>query len=180
MRIISIVVLIVVLLAGIGLFLFVGRDASETTVASFDECVAAGNPVMESYPRQCRDQNGTLYTEELPQTPGTPDMEPPAGEPVLPGTAEESNDVEVSGTITDINLEQMAIDGPARITISETGGSEVLITVPSMGLPLCEASANIADVATLTVGQTIEARGATNEAGDITPCESADHYLRLP
>lgn len=36
---------------------------SDTGVTSFEECVAAGNPVMESYPRQCR-ANGTLFVEE--------------------------------------------------------------------------------------------------------------------
>jgi len=32
---------------------------------SFDECVAAGYPVMESYPRQCRGPDGTVYAEEI-------------------------------------------------------------------------------------------------------------------
>lgn len=30
---------------------------------SFLECEAAGNPIMESYPRQCRFENGTTVTE---------------------------------------------------------------------------------------------------------------------
>ena len=34
-------------------------------VSSFDECVAAGNPVMESYPRQCRSQSGELFVEQI-------------------------------------------------------------------------------------------------------------------
>ena len=34
------------------------------TVASFDECVAAGNPVMESYPRQCR-AGDQLFVEDI-------------------------------------------------------------------------------------------------------------------
>lgn len=33
-------------------------------VTSFEECDAAGNPVMESYPRQCVD-NGELFVEEI-------------------------------------------------------------------------------------------------------------------
>lgn len=33
---------------------------------TFEECVAAGNPVMESYPRQCRSADGTLFVEEVP------------------------------------------------------------------------------------------------------------------
>jgi hypothetical protein len=37
----------------------------EMLVNDFDTCVAAGNPVMESYPRQCRDEDGNLYVEEV-------------------------------------------------------------------------------------------------------------------
>jgi heat shock protein HslJ len=29
-------------------------DRTQTVITNFDECVAQGNPVMESYPRQCR------------------------------------------------------------------------------------------------------------------------------
>jgi len=34
-------------------------------INSFEECVAAGNPVMESYPRQCRTQDGKHFVESL-------------------------------------------------------------------------------------------------------------------
>jgi eight-cysteine-cluster-containing protein len=34
-------------------------------VATFEECAAAGNPVMESYPRQCRSADGRLFVEEI-------------------------------------------------------------------------------------------------------------------
>lgn len=33
-------------------------------ITSFKECVSAGNPIMESYPRQCSDSNNT-FTEEF-------------------------------------------------------------------------------------------------------------------
>jgi len=33
--------------------------------SSFEECVAAGNPVIESFPRQCRDKAGVAYVEEI-------------------------------------------------------------------------------------------------------------------
>ena len=45
----------------------------EVPVTNFDECLAAGNPVMESYPRQCRHGNQT-YVEETP-----PSVSPPQG-----------------------------------------------------------------------------------------------------
>ncbi|MEN9621874.1 MAG: hypothetical protein RLZZ67_308 [Candidatus Parcubacteria bacterium] len=43
------------------------RDAAD----SFTTCVGMGNPVMESYPRQCRDKNGTLFIEEVVRTSST-------------------------------------------------------------------------------------------------------------
>lgn len=35
-------------------------------VLSFEDCAAAGYPIMESYPRQCRTPDGRTYAEELP------------------------------------------------------------------------------------------------------------------
>jgi len=40
-------------------------ETSQTPVISnFEECAAANNPVMESYPRKCR-VNGVTYTENI-------------------------------------------------------------------------------------------------------------------
>lgn len=36
-----------------------------TTVDSFEKCVAAGNPVMESYPRQCKTSDGKNFVEKV-------------------------------------------------------------------------------------------------------------------
>jgi len=48
--------------------------------ASFEECVAAGNPVMESFPRQCRSAEGVLFVEDVPFDPAPPVSSPaPAG-----------------------------------------------------------------------------------------------------
>ena len=35
------------------------------TVTSFDECVRAGYPVMESFPRQCKTPDGRNFVEEI-------------------------------------------------------------------------------------------------------------------
>ncbi|MFP4567405.1 MAG: hypothetical protein ACLFN8_00520 [Candidatus Woesearchaeota archaeon] len=37
---------------------------NDELVTNFEECVSAGNPVMESYPEQC-EHNGEIYTREL-------------------------------------------------------------------------------------------------------------------
>lgn len=41
----------------------------QTNIATFEECAAAGNPVMESYPRQCRTTDGRIFVEEISNEP---------------------------------------------------------------------------------------------------------------
>lgn len=41
-------------------------------VTNFTECAQAGNPIMESYPRQCRTSDGRLFVEDVPP-PALPD-----------------------------------------------------------------------------------------------------------
>lgn len=40
-------------------------DDQTNGVSNFAECAAIGNAVMESYPRQCRDAQGNLFTEVI-------------------------------------------------------------------------------------------------------------------
>ena len=44
-----------------------GWALAKSLIDSFEECVAAGNPVMESYPRQCRTSDGKHFVEEIIQ-----------------------------------------------------------------------------------------------------------------
>lgn len=44
------------------------RNTVESSIDSFEECVAAGNPVMESYPRQCKTSDGKNFVEEANTT----------------------------------------------------------------------------------------------------------------
>lgn len=66
------IILLLILIGGVALsvYLFMRPQApvvsEEPTVLSFLDCEAAGYPVMESYPRQCRTPDGRLYVEELP------------------------------------------------------------------------------------------------------------------
>ena len=57
----SVILVIVLVLAAIWLYK-AGKQMTE--IASFDECVAFGNPVMESYPRQCRAE-GKTFIEDI-------------------------------------------------------------------------------------------------------------------
>lgn len=40
-------------------------DILPADIRSFEDCIALGLPVMESYPRQCRTPDGRLYAEEI-------------------------------------------------------------------------------------------------------------------
>ena len=44
----------------------IGPVALDPVITNFEECAAAGNAVMESYPRQCRSKDGHVFVEELP------------------------------------------------------------------------------------------------------------------
>lgn len=45
--------------------LLVAGCAQDVPITTFEECVAAGHPVMESYPRQCAVPGGQTFVEEL-------------------------------------------------------------------------------------------------------------------
>ncbi len=53
----------VVLLAIAGVSYFFGGKAS--AVSNFAECAKAGNPIMESYPRQCKSKEGKTFREDI-------------------------------------------------------------------------------------------------------------------
>lgn len=58
------IIIAVVVIVIIGASYMVLNQKPEVVVTNFEECVAAGNPVMESYPRQCRHE-GATYVEDL-------------------------------------------------------------------------------------------------------------------
>lgn len=67
----EIVIGVLILIGGIVL-IFVDRTNRDAGITSFDDCVAAGYPVMELYPRQCRTKDGRAFTEPTPTaSPGT-------------------------------------------------------------------------------------------------------------
>jgi len=50
-------------IAAFGIYLFT-KD-SEEEITNFDECILAGNMILESYPRQCRTEDGVSFTEDI-------------------------------------------------------------------------------------------------------------------
>lgn len=58
---------------------------SENPIVTFDQCVEAGNPRMESFPEQCRTQDGVLFvnwrsTDQMCAQMITPAKNPETGE----------------------------------------------------------------------------------------------------
>ncbi len=41
------------------------KEMKNPIINSYQECVNAGNPIMESYPRQCNTQDGKHFVEEI-------------------------------------------------------------------------------------------------------------------
>lgn len=64
-----------ILLAGIlsmiGMVIFrmapkMTASAPQSVIVNFEECAAAGYPIMESYPEQCRTPDGRLFVRDVP------------------------------------------------------------------------------------------------------------------
>jgi len=55
--------IVIILVVGLALWWQLGREGN-MPVTNFAECVEAGNPLMESYPRQCR-HGDQLFTEDI-------------------------------------------------------------------------------------------------------------------
>ncbi len=53
-REIGLIVVVIIAIVGAGIFAWQVDKEKQASVNSFEECVAAGNPVMESWPEQCR------------------------------------------------------------------------------------------------------------------------------
>jgi len=63
------IILLLVLGIAIGYYFGAYRDSEEpavSQVATFEQYAAAGFPIMESYPRQCRTPDGLLFVEVIP------------------------------------------------------------------------------------------------------------------
>lgn len=60
-------VIVVIIFATVGYFGFQQYQKLEEVkkISSFEECAAAGFPVMDSYPSQCRTSDGISFTQEI-------------------------------------------------------------------------------------------------------------------
>jgi hypothetical protein len=77
---IIVIVVLGVLVVGLGTLLLVRLFSPQTpTVTSYAECVAAGYPILETYPEQCRTPDGQTFTNPDAE-PQTPPPTAPSGE----------------------------------------------------------------------------------------------------
>jgi hypothetical protein len=56
---------VLLIAAGLVFYAYTTNAPRPATITTFDECVAAGNAIMESYPRQCRTADGELFIENI-------------------------------------------------------------------------------------------------------------------
>lgn len=85
----QLIFLAVILLGIAGVLLFISNLAANHTakaIATYEECVAAGNPILESYPTQCRTKDGRMFVN--PEQTGQR-VKPPSGPPPGPIAAHE-------------------------------------------------------------------------------------------
>ncbi len=121
-----------------------------TIVMSFDDCLKAGYPVMESYSRQCKTPGGRTYTEELPPTKptytnatsGVISAEIPAPDSVT------GKEFEVRGTASGWYFE-----GSFPIEILDANG-KVLVAVPAQAQSDWITSAPVRFIAKIKVPTT--------------------------
>lgn len=59
----------VILIVGIAIWQLKSRENPQN-ITSFDECAAAGYPVMESYPEQCKTPDGRTFTKQASKVNG--------------------------------------------------------------------------------------------------------------
>lgn len=142
----KIYVIIVIVVAIIASFLFMNKQ--EVSVTNFEQCVVAGNPVMESYPRQCA-HKGVTYVEDINEaprnTPTSADNAPPGSihnlplpEAIAAVRAKVAKDAGVSeGLVIIISAYEkewsdscLGLGGPAEACLAViTPGFEVTLTV---------------------------------------------------
>ncbi len=59
----KIIIPVIVILIALALIFI--RPKTSAPITSFEECAAAGNPIMESYPEQCRTKDGQHFTRNI-------------------------------------------------------------------------------------------------------------------
>lgn len=65
------IIFILIALASVAIFAWRVNSNKQSSITNFDECAAAGNPIMLSYPEQCS-ANGQTFTKDISTSPVQP------------------------------------------------------------------------------------------------------------
>lgn len=71
--IIGIIIGLLIVGLGIGIFIYSKRSVTISEISSFEECVKAGYPILETYPRQCKAPDGRVFSEKIEVATTTPE-----------------------------------------------------------------------------------------------------------
>jgi hypothetical protein len=127
----------------------------------------------DDYLRVIEDNVPTEQQPTTPETstttPGNPDSNPD----VI--TAQPATQNEVTGTVIGKDFSPWAYDGDGIVTVRTDSGAIVNVEFPAEATINCVAYPNTTRP---NVGDRIEAKGLIQD-GNIRPCESEDHYIRV-
>lgn len=84
--------LLVALLIG-GIIIFSIPTAPKIT--NFDQCVAAGNPILESYPEQCKTKSGQSFTKQISPSSQSPVFSPTTSKSPTPTNSNKPQSIQI-------------------------------------------------------------------------------------
>jgi len=87
----ALIAILIVLVLIAGLLLALSRSSTENkvlSVNSFEDCVAAGYPVAESYPEQCRTPDGRVFVQSIEAASSSTSIDASTSAQGLPPTPE--------------------------------------------------------------------------------------------
>lgn len=93
-----------------------------------------------------------------------------------PANQTESGQVTMTGSVTEIDMSAMTVDGPAKITISSDSEGTQTIQIPARA-GQCSQSADVISLDNISVGDQISVRGSWH-ADSIAPCRTPDGFMR--
>ncbi len=64
-KLFPIVIIVLIVAAGISGFLFWQNQKKIASISNFEECAAAGYPILDSYPARCLTPDKRSFTQEL-------------------------------------------------------------------------------------------------------------------
>lgn len=62
---IRLLIIAIAVVGGLSVFYYIWQQQQFSRITSYEECVKAGLPVMESYPPRCRVPNGKIFTQYI-------------------------------------------------------------------------------------------------------------------